>query len=183
MSEERPRGILSPADRAFLRGEADLDSEQSVYDARYRIRQRVQHALLDFTLLFERLDERDIGQVFDPGNEHERFTDALVDAFAFLAFGTAEYDPPRETLLSEGVRRAERRRRRDPVVTAEVSVQHADEDRLERVLECIESGQLHELTDAELRAFAQLCGGDCDRAPRAVFEEWVEKRATDGQQN
>jgi len=168
--DERPRGILSPADRRFLRGDADLQSEQSVYDARYRIRQRVHNALLDFSLLFERLDDRDREQVFDGS---EDLTAAIVDAVAFLYLGATGAQSSREILFTEGLQRAEQRRTGGQP-TAHVEVGAADRDRLERIVETIESGRLHELSESELRAFAHLCGGNCGRTPRealsAVFD-------------
>lgn len=174
-TDERPRGILSPADRRFLRGEADLQSEQSVYDVRYRIRQRLRNALLDFSLLFECLDDRDREQVFDQREDGDGdLTEAIVDAVAVLALGTVDFEPSREVLFVEGLQRAERRRTGGQP-TAHVEVGAADRDRLAGIVETIESGRLHELSDAELRAFAHLCGDDCDRAPRdalsAVFDE------------
>jgi len=164
-SDERPRGVLSPADRRFLRGEADLQSDQSAYDARYRIRQRVRNALLDFSLLFESLDDRDREQVFDGDDE---LTAAIVDAVAFLYLGAANAAPPREMLFTEGLQRAERRRAGGRP-TAHVEVGAADRDRLEEIVETIESGRLHELSESELRAFAHLCGGDCGRTPREAL--------------
>ncbi|MDG5777182.1 hypothetical protein VB773_12260 [Haloarculaceae archaeon H-GB2-1] len=174
---DRPRGILSPADRRFLLGQTDMESDQSVYDARYRIRQRVRNAILDFTLLFESLEPTDRRQVFDPPSEdRSSFTDALVDALAFFYLGTEGYEPSRETLLAESVRRAERSMgRRDCVVSAHVSVERADRDQLERILDRVESGALHELTDDDLRTFARLCENDCDVSPREALEEHLDE--------
>ena len=162
--DERPRGILSPADRRFLRGEAALESEQSVYDTRYRIRQRVRDALLDFPLLFGALAERDREQVFDG----QAVADAVVDAVAFLYLGAGGCESSREALFTEGIRRAERRRTGGRA-TVRLDVETADRERLERIVETVEAGRPHELSDAELRAFAHLCGGDCDRAPREAL--------------
>lgn len=163
-TEERPRGILSPADRRFLRGEADLRSDQSAYDARYRIRQRLRDALLDFSLLFESLDDRDRTQVF----EDEDLAGAIVDAVAFLYQGAGEGDRPREVLFTEGLQRAERRRTGGQP-TAHVEVATVDGDELERIVESVEAGRFHELSESELRAFAHLCGEDCERAPREAL--------------
>ena len=170
-TDERPRGILSPADRRFLRGEADLGSEQSVYDTRYRIRQRVRDALLDFPVLFASLDERDREQVFDGDGG---LADSVVDAVAFLYLGGETCAAATEGLFTEGIRRAERGRTGgQPTVTLDVET--TDQARLERIVETVESGRPHELSDAELRAFAQLCGGDCDRAPREALAAVVEE--------
>jgi hypothetical protein len=77
---DRGRGVLTPADRRFLGGDVALGSEQSRYDARYRIRQRTRNALLDFPILFEQLADRDREQVFDA--EHDELADAVADAVA-----------------------------------------------------------------------------------------------------
>lgn len=58
-ADDRPRGILSPEDRAFLRGEAEFEHEASARNARKRIRERVRHGLADFGLLFEHMERRD----------------------------------------------------------------------------------------------------------------------------
>ena len=180
-TNERPRGILSSADRAFLLGTADLEGKQSEYDTRYRIRRRIRNAILDFTILFEHLSERDRTQVFDsPDDEREDFSNAIVDSLAFFYLGTEGYDPPRETLLAESVRRAERRRQdRDPsgIVLASVNVEHADREHLAAVLDRIESGAFHELTDKDLRAFAQLCSGRCDIPPREALRRRMEDQS------
>lgn len=75
LEQERDRGILSKADRAFLNGEKDL-TEQGKRDARYRIRNRIENGILDFqlllhclseqdrTLFFEKLNIQDISMVF-----------------------------------------------------------------------------------------------------------------------
>jgi hypothetical protein len=174
---DRPRGILSPADRRFLLGEADLESEQSVYDTRYRIRQRVRHAMLDFSLLFEALSASDRRQVFDPpADERPAFTDAVVDALAFFYLGTEGYEPRRERLLAESVRRAERRRGGDEcIVSASVSVERSDRERLQRILDHVEDGALHELSEEDLRVFAQLCENDCDVSPREALEQHLDE--------
>lgn len=62
----RPRGILSPKERAHLRGLLDEDREEdadAIRQREYRIRQHIYHAFLDFTLLattevaYQALDE------------------------------------------------------------------------------------------------------------------------------
>lgn len=170
---DRPRGILSPADRKFLLGEADLESEQSRYDARYRIRRRVRNALLDFTLLLEHLEARDRDQVFDPpADRREAVTDGVVDALAFLYLGMAAYDVPRREFFREAIRRAERRRGEDgSLVTVRFDVQHPSRDRLEWILRRVEAGAFHELAESDLRALACLLHETGHRSPRALLEE------------
>lgn len=157
MRDSRPRGILSPADRAYLTGEADLASDQSEYDARYRIRERIRHALLDFGLLFEHLAEQDCRQVFAPdADERDTFTEGLVSAIAFLYLGTAEYDPPRENLFAEGIRRAAEREHEDESAfcSVRIDVERPTRAQLERIIRCVEAGAYHELGESELRSLA-----------------------------
>jgi hypothetical protein len=159
MADSRPRGILSPADRAYLTGEADLASDQSVYDARYRIRERIRHALLDFALLFDHLSEADREQVFRPDDEtRDAFTESLVSAVGFLYLGTATYDPPRENLFAEGIRRAAEREHGGETAfcSVRIDVEQPTRTQLERVIRCVETGAYHELGEDELRALACL---------------------------
>lgn len=60
---DRNRGILSPEDRAYLRGEKNFESESGERQARRRIRERVRNALGDFGLLFHYMEHRDRQQV------------------------------------------------------------------------------------------------------------------------
>lgn len=157
MDSARPRGILSPADRAYLLGEADLKSDQSAYDARYRIRERVKHALLDFELLFDHLADQDRSQVFTPGPEtRDALTEGVVCAIAFLYLGTGAYDPPRESLFTEGIRRAAVREHDEDhaFCSVRIDVEHPTRAQLERIIDRVESGRYHELGERELRALA-----------------------------
>lgn len=157
MKESRPRGVLSPADRAYLTGEADLTSDQSEYDARYRIRERLGHSLLDFRLLFDHLSEADRRQVFAPAaDEREAFTEGLVSAVAFLYLGTGSYSPPRDNLFAEGIRRALEREHEDESAfcSVRIDVERPSRAQLEHVLRCVERGAYHELGESELRALA-----------------------------
>jgi hypothetical protein len=61
--DERERGILSTADRDYLR-EPDKFSRQSSYQRRDAIRQRLKDGFVDFRLLFHRLDDETINDVF-----------------------------------------------------------------------------------------------------------------------
>lgn len=157
MDDSRPRGILSPADRTFLAGEAEFTNEQSAYDARYRIRERLRHALLDFEFLFDHLSDHDRRKVFSPPEDrHEAFTRGLVSAVAFLYLGTAEYDPPRENIFAEGIRRAAERETGDKSAfcSVRINVEQPTLDDLERILACVERGAYHELDERDLRALA-----------------------------
>jgi hypothetical protein len=63
---DRPRGILSSRDREYLLGKADIESQsQAARNIRAAIRERLENAILDFTLLFRHLEPRDRERVFD----------------------------------------------------------------------------------------------------------------------
>lgn len=154
--DDRPRGILSPADRAFLRGDVTHESEQSRYDARYRIRERVRNAVLDFSILFEQLEPRDREQIFAPDDDSAPFVDGVVDALAFLYLGADDGDRNCSALVAESIRRAERRRRADGFVSVQVDVERASPEHVERILDRVEAGAYHELGEDDLRVLASL---------------------------
>lgn len=68
----RERGVLTEADREFLRGDREYQSLSNERAARQRIRQRVRDAIQDFGLLFNYLEPRDRNQILD---EFARRTD------------------------------------------------------------------------------------------------------------
>lgn len=87
---DRPRGMLTSADREYLQADNSDISSKSEAQKRYRIRQRVTNGLLDFSLLVNRLPERDREQIFDPDAtdaERDYFMEALHDVLIFLYLG------------------------------------------------------------------------------------------------
>ena len=86
---DRPRGILTPADRQFLLGVGDVKPKSQVErNKRARIRERLYHAILDFWVLYE-LEERDRRAVFTAKGDNDmgRLTSlqqGLISALAFL---------------------------------------------------------------------------------------------------
>lgn len=92
----RDRGILSPEDRAFLLHHADSGVDRTVEgtqtsserNTRLRIRKRIYNAILDFTLIYLYLPERDRKLIFsnprrDPDDELDLWSGA-IHALAFL---------------------------------------------------------------------------------------------------
>ena len=119
--KDRDRGVLTPADREFLTGEREL-SDQSAYNARVRIRNRVRNALLDFEILFNELSERDRERIFGPMQKDlpryelpdgtpiksrngisPPISWAMVDAVAFLYEATIESYMSFKNLIEAGV--------------------------------------------------------------------------------
>ena len=94
---ERSRGILTPADRQFLRGETDYASDQSERDARYRIRERFYNGILDLEIALRGLDSRDISMVMDRLNEED--IEGII-AFAEYLDAARAAEEKRERMLT-----------------------------------------------------------------------------------
>lgn len=104
MSDERDRGILTPADRAYLRGERTYDREQSERNTRARIRDRVYDGLVDFETLTTELSERDRQLVVERLDEAgPAGLDALAAAVAFVHGVARETELSVERVFAEGI--------------------------------------------------------------------------------
>ncbi|MFP8957419.1 hypothetical protein ACLI4Y_11870 [Natrialbaceae archaeon A-CW3] len=104
---DRERGLLTPADRAFLLGERELSHDQSRRNAEARIRRRVTDGVLDFDLLLHTLSEKDRTQVFADVHTDDAFLDALRAMLAFAYVGAREQGLPFEEVLVPAVRGSE----------------------------------------------------------------------------
>jgi hypothetical protein len=147
LDDERDRGVLSPADRAYLRGERTYGSVQAERNTRARIRQRVYDSLLDFEVLIEHLAERDRDLVFggDVAAAGTEGFDALVSAVAFLYGGVGRTDLDFETVLREGINLAEAREDRAATVQLDVTYHELDAEGLLAKLDGDESLSLTEI--------------------------------------
>lgn len=162
--DERDRGVLSRADRAYLRGETEFASAQSERNARARIRERVFDAVLDFELLIERFPARDRELVFEKRFDRidgtEAF-DALVSAVAFLYQATADTDLDFETVLAEAVNVAEAKNDRAATVDLDLTYQSLTAEGLRHKLErgetlsLTEIAYLHESDDVRMDELAE----------------------------
>lgn len=105
----RPRGILNERERRYLREEAEIEPRsQTERDIRATIRTRVRHALFDFALLFDYMEDRDLAQVFDPRAEDAAAVrTAIEDTLGFFYRATIDFHPPFHYLAKEGIQRAE----------------------------------------------------------------------------
>jgi hypothetical protein len=99
---DRPRGILTEADRKYLINHPDSEIQPRTHGerrARERIRQRVMHAILDFRLLAEYLEARDRDRIFRDGHDQgdgerkqmRRVSSSIADVIAFVY---SHYDHP-----------------------------------------------------------------------------------------
>jgi hypothetical protein len=105
----RPRGILNERERRYLLGQTDIEPRsQPERDIRATIRTRVKHAIYDFALLFDQLEDRDIEQVVTPrGDDVGALRTAIEDTLGFFYRATINFHPPFPYLAKEGIQRAE----------------------------------------------------------------------------
>lgn len=105
----RPRGLLNERERQYVLGQAEIaPKSQSERDVRATIRTRLRHAIYDLALLCDRLEDRDIAQVFDPrADDVGDFRTAIEDTLGFLYRATINFHPPFPYLAKEGIQRAE----------------------------------------------------------------------------
>lgn len=66
---DRERGFLTKDNREFLQGDKDSGTRQARHHHRKKIRERLQNALLDFSLVFDHMKDGELQQVF---GEHSR---------------------------------------------------------------------------------------------------------------
>lgn len=168
--DDRPRGVLTQADREFLRGKKEFASKQSRRDARYRIRQRIRHAILDFSVILYHLGKRDRRQIFDeysdntpdrdPSNlsldevrglvENTMFASGVSDTIAFLYLGIGDVNLSFEPVLESAIEAAEEERGYVlENVSVDITVSRTRPD-TEQLRQKLESGE--GLTEDELKA-------------------------------
>ena len=158
-SADRARGILTPSDREFLLGRKTDYTEHSKKQKRNRIRRRLRNAILDFSILFEHLEDRDRETVFNPENEaRDAYTRGIVDMLGFLHLGTLGYHVPFKDMLGQGVNRAEQKLAGSDyrMVTVDFSVDPVGRIDVDDVVDKLEAERFDEVTDEELRAFVRL---------------------------
>lgn len=103
ITKERPRGMLTEADRRYLRGEEQFDNENTENSKRHRIRKRIRNAILDFSVAHDNLQRNDVGMIYNDEEKHE-LQDAMIDALAFLYLGSVRF----EKMVEAGIERAVR---------------------------------------------------------------------------
>lgn len=182
--DERKRGILSPADRRYLRS-PDEYSRQATFERQNAIRQRVKDSLLDLTVLLESLpnhefrkitggqfgalSEDQVAELLDSEGETE-MVEALQNGIALLYLAAAERPENHYDIVEEGVRRGETRRGPDKR-TVEVTLD-VDASRMDYVAtqaqEKIERGI--DLTDADVRALLET-----GRVPADEVAEYLQQ--------
>lgn len=91
--EGRKNAMLTTEDRRWLTGEKEYTGDhakQQRYQRRRDIRERVRNSVLDFTILFDDLEEQERERIFDSitsGDEPDReLEDGVRDGLAFLLY-------------------------------------------------------------------------------------------------
>ena len=123
---DRPRGVLSAADREYLCA-SDIEREENwsrpARSQRERaIRERTTNAILDFSLLFHEAGERDLALIFNPNeiDNHTEIRHGMQDALAlfFSEMESGKYGDSAEdrivqfsSLLRNAIWNAEAKRR------------------------------------------------------------------------
>lgn len=127
----RKNAMLTTEDRRWLTGEKTYEGEhakQQRYQRRRDIRERIYNSMLDFTIIFQQLEETEreklFGRLSDDGTQwdvdDEAFEDGIRDALAFLLYNvgitkrmSTEQDLSETTvaeqLVSDAIYRAGRR--------------------------------------------------------------------------
>lgn len=125
---DRDRGILTPADRRVLVGEAEFKpGSNSERKARQRIRERIRNSVLDYYLLLNYLEDRDLAQAFGQDEPERVVYDDVISVINgavgfFYAASTIHPDDDEkifETRVQQGITAAEVTRNG---VAADVSV-------------------------------------------------------------
>lgn len=156
---DRKRGILTPSDREFLLKRKTDYTEHSKKQKRNRIRRRLRNALLDFTILFEHLEERDRETVFNPDDDaRDAYTQGITNLLGFLHLGTMGYHVPFKDMLSQGVSRAEQELSGSDyrMVNVEFNVDPVGRIDVDAVIDKLDAGAFDDITDEEARAFMRL---------------------------
>jgi hypothetical protein len=112
--DERPRGILSPADRRYLKN-PDEYSSQAAFERRRAISERIHESLHDYPLLLSLATEELRREGFEDRDleKKDHTLNVLSSAFAFLYLGITDTVEPAEAakdaferVIADGVRQA-----------------------------------------------------------------------------
>jgi hypothetical protein len=182
--DDRDRGILTPADRDYLRGDSDPASVQSERNTRARIRDRVFDATLDFELLVEGLDDHDRELVFEKrvgAMDGTEAFDALVSMVAFCYQAVGDTDLDFADVLAEGVNVAAAREGRAASVDLDLTHHALSVPELRRKLEAGETLSLTEvafLHDSDEIGRDELAGYFQQQATEDVDDGRIQSKVT-----
>lgn len=147
---DRPRGILTPTDRSFLRGEIEYEYKQQYSNRWADIRERITNGLLDFNEIRYALRDKDRKLIFrEPGEsagvKDPPFYNAIEAMIYWAYYGLREQRYDFEGLLTDAVEQVERDFARqywgesvDATVRFDVDVQRTGD--VDAIVEAIEEG-------------------------------------------
>lgn len=180
---ERDRGVLTPADRAYLRGERTYDREQSERNTRARIRDRTFDGLVDFETLTAELSERDRRLLVERLDEAgPAGLDALAATVAFVYSLARETELSVDRVFAEGIALAAAGENRATSVALDVTYHELTPAHLRRKAAAGDRLTLTEIAYADSHPeidpveFAELAGGDPEPD---VDDDRVQAKVTD----
>ena len=184
---DRPRGMFSTADRKWLLGESDIENKtQAERNRRARIRERLYHTLLDFSLVSE-IEPRDCERVFtrqtEESDESERLSSLQRSIINLIAFLYGELDTTPESSMSfeeclrTGVLRSHFYSESNQMVApgaVHFEVEKPERINVESVAARLRDGKPEDLTESELRTVLRIVTEQEDNS----FEELGDQLAT-----
>lgn len=182
--------MLTTEDRRWLSGEKRYEGEhakQQRYQRRRDIRERVYNSILDFSILFQHLEDDERAKLFGTSgtntkliNEDQQFTNGICDALAFFLYNTGitslmatdtnSAEPLGEWLLAEALHRAGQK---DGILveTVDLTIDATTLPR-ESILEDLKAG--NELSPGELRVLL-----DSDHVDTQTVQEHLRRQLFD----
>jgi len=184
--DDRPRGILSKADRQFLRGKKQFKHQESYANARARTRERVENAFLDMIVLDYCWEEAERDKIFanlDIMSENNKYASwrvqhsALRIALAFIYSGVEDSNQSFKQLLQRAVQHAKVPKSRYSQGTYEVDftvreVEPPEQIEIETVVEKVKQEEFDNLTPTEMFVFIRLFARSEEFDPETVSTEF-----------
>jgi hypothetical protein len=99
-NDERPRGLLAPVDRAYLRGNKKYSHRQTAYDREAKIRERLREGVFDLQLVASEMDDEELEKALGDYPDNSELWGALTDVVAFI-FRVTALKGLNENLLGE----------------------------------------------------------------------------------
>lgn len=163
--QTRDRGFLTAKDRGFLLGDVTYQGDQQKRNRRSYIRNRIRNALLDFTLLYNYLGEKDRKQIFETisekdelladqrfveNNQRETLTEhdlerGVINTLSFFYLGYQDEDLPFEKTLERSIREVEE----DLIVSVSIDLATPD-DLSDKVAKKLQDGEPLSEEEAEV---------------------------------
>lgn len=160
LAYDRPRGILSKADRKFLFGQKTYEHPQSEANRKQDIRERTVNALKDFWLLSYLLDDDEFEKIFKEEMEAKELQETLSSAISFIFLGLDGDLHKLEQVVNGGVYVGANRSKLGNFsgevidVNTSISVERRP-DRTE-IIEKYEEGDFSDLTPAQIGILVRI---------------------------